>query len=51
MYENFVKQGKKFATLTGQESDSLEEAGNDLDGDIIVVDGQKYVVDSSTWRR
>lgn len=50
MYENFVKQGKKFATLTGQEFDSLEEAGNDLDGDIIVVDGQKYVVDSSTYR-
>lgn len=51
MCENFVKQGKKFATLTGQEFDSLEETGNDLDGDIIVVDGQNYVVNSSTWRR
>lgn len=51
MYENFVKQGKKFATFTGQEFDSLEEACTDLDGDIIVVDGQKYVVDSSTCRK
>ena len=51
MYENFVKQGKKFATLTGQALDSLEASANDLDGDIIVVDGQKYVVDSSTCRK
>ena len=51
MCENFVKHGKKFVTLTGQEFNSLEEAGNDLDGDIIVVDGQNYVVDNSTWRR
>ena len=49
MYENFVKQEKKFATLTGQVFDSLEEAGIDLDGDIIIVDGQKYAVDVESW--
>jgi hypothetical protein len=52
MYENFVKQGKKFVTLIGgHECDSLEETGIDLDGDIVIVDGQKYAVDSSIWRR
>lgn len=51
MYENFVKQGKKFVICTGQEFDSLEKAGIDLDGDVITVDGQNYIVDNSTLRR
>lgn len=44
MYENFVKQGKKFVTF--------EDSGIDIDGDIIIVDGQKYAVDQDTfsWR-
>lgn len=50
MYENFVKQGKKFTTLVGgRVFDSLEEAGIDLDGDIIIVDGQKYAVNVESW--
>lgn len=49
MYENFVKQGKKFVTLTGQVFDSLETAGIDLDGDTVIVDGQKYLVDVESW--
>ena len=49
MYENFVKQGKKFVTLTGQEFNSLEESGIDLDGDAIVVDGQEYGVNMQAW--
>lgn len=37
MYENFVKQGKKFVTLlTGRAFDSLEETGIDLDGDTVI---------------
>ena len=52
MYENFVKQGKKFVTLIGgREFDSLEETGIDLDGDIVFVDGQKYAVDMFSWRK
>lgn len=49
MYENFVKQGKKFVTFTGQVFDSLEETGIDLDGDTIIVDGQKYFVNMKSW--
>lgn len=51
IHDNFVKQGKKFVTFTGQEFDSLDVTSVDLDGDIITVDGQKYAVDTSTWRR
>lgn len=53
MYENFVKQGKKFMTLVGGHAfNSFEESGIDIDGDIIIVDGQKYVVNQDTfsWR-
>lgn len=52
MYENFVKQGKKFVTLIGGHIfDSLEESGIDIDGDIIIVDGQKYAVNMFSWRK
>lgn len=50
MYEKFVKQGKKFVTLIGQ-FNSLEEAGIDIDGDIVIVDGQKYAVNMFSWRK
>lgn len=49
MYKNFVKQGKKFVTCTGQEFDSLEKTNIDLDGDIVTVDGQNYVVNMQSW--
>lgn len=50
MYENFVKQGKKFVTLlTGRAFGSLEETGIDLDGDTVIVDGQKYFVNMESW--
>lgn len=50
MYENFVKQGKKFVTLVGGHVfDSLEES--DIDGDIFIVDGQMYCVDMLSWRK
>ena len=49
MYENFVKQGKKFVTLTSQAFDSLEETDIDLDGDTVIVDGQKYFVNMESW--
>ena len=52
MYEDFVKQGKKFVTLIGGcIFDSLEESGIDIDGDIVIVDGQKYAVDMFSWRK
>lgn len=52
MYENFVKQGKKFVTLVGGHVfNSLEESGIDIDGDIFIVDGQMYCVDMSSWRK
>ena len=53
MYENFVKQGKKFVTFVGGHVfNSFEDSGIDIDGDIIIVDGQKYGVDQDTfsWR-
>ena len=52
MYENFVKQGKKFVTLVGGHVfNSLEESGIDIDGDIFIVDGQMYRVDMLSWRK
>ena len=52
MYEDFVKQGKKFVTLVGgRVFDSLEESGIDIDGDIFIVDGQMYRVDMLSWRK
>jgi hypothetical protein len=52
MYENYVKQGKKFVTLIGGcIFDSLEESGIDLDGDVVIVDGQKYAVNMFSWRK
>ena len=52
MYENFVKQGKKFVTLVGGHVfDSLEESDIDIDGDIFIVDGQMYCVDMLSWRK
>ena len=52
IYENFVKQGKKFVTLVGGHVfNSLEESGIDIDGDIFIVDGQMYCVDMLSWRK
>lgn len=51
MYEDFVKQGKKFVNLLGESFDSLDESNIDIDGDTVIVDGQVYLVNMFAWRK